>query len=205
MPHCGFCGKLCPTVPGLKRHIDGNAGCKKASRQEFGQYAQGIWSNAPPDNEEGLDGGEVPEENHPIEPTPLDLPDIHLEEDIQNAGALFGDEEVDAPPSNEPRLNPHRATVEDAPDEEEGDNQARYVEEFPEEYRAGATWGQSNPLFESHRQAQQEDGSSPWGPFENEEEWGLAEWLIRNVGQKQTDAFLRLPIVRVSCGLLVHY
>jgi hypothetical protein len=37
--------------------------------------------------------------------------------------------------------------------------------------------------------------SSHWGPFENEEEWGLAEWLIRNVGQKQTDTFLKLPIV----------
>jgi len=50
MPHCGFCGKLCPTMPGLKRHINGNP--------------------AP-------DSGEGPELDHPIEPIQLDLPDIH--------------------------------------------------------------------------------------------------------------------------------
>ena len=133
MPYCGFCGKLCPTVPGLKRHINGNAACKKVSRQEFGQYAQSIWSSTPPDS------GEGPEQSHAIEPSQLDLPDIHLEEDIEDAGALFDDEEVDAPQSNEPHLNPHRTTVEDVPDEEEVDDQARYVEDFPEEYRAGAT------------------------------------------------------------------
>jgi hypothetical protein len=42
---------------------------------------------------------------------------------------------------------------------------------------------------------QKENGTSKWGPFEDQEEWELAEWLSKNVGQKQTDAFLKLNIV----------
>ena len=38
-------------------------------------------------------------------------------------------------------------------------------------------------------------GGSHWGPFEDEDEWQLAEWLIRYVSQKQTDTFLKLLIV----------
>ncbi|KAG1872229.1 hypothetical protein F4604DRAFT_1881036 [Suillus subluteus] len=34
-----------------------------------------------------------------------------------------------------------------------------------------------------------------WGPFKDEEEWQLAKWLIQNVGQNQTDKFLKLPII----------
>ena len=33
------------------------------------------------------------------------------------------------------------------------------------------------------------------GPFEDEDEWQLAKRLIQNIGQKQTDVFLKLPIV----------
>ena len=41
------------------------------------------------------------------------------------------------------------------------------------------------------------EGLDPWAPFSNEEEWQLARWLMKNVGQSKTDEFLRLPIV--SC------
>ncbi|KAK0451956.1 Zn-finger domain-containing protein [Desarmillaria tabescens] len=33
------------------------------------------------------------------------------------------------------------------------------------------------------------------GPFTDEEEWELAEWLLKNVGQMQAEAFLNLPIL----------
>jgi hypothetical protein len=73
---------------------------------------------------------------------------------------------------------------------------ATYIEEFPANLGAGAVWGEEVPLFEKIRQQQERNNTSPWGPFEDQEEWELAEWLIRNVGQKQTDAFLNLNIVR---------
>ena len=45
MPYCSFCGKLCPTALGLKRHIDGTSECKKASNEEYYQYANSIWDD----------------------------------------------------------------------------------------------------------------------------------------------------------------
>ena len=50
-------------------------------------------------------------------------------------------------------------------------------------------------MFEQIRKEQQETGSSKWGPFKDQDEWELAEWLLKNVGQKQTDDFLKLNIV----------
>ncbi|KAI0258067.1 hypothetical protein BC834DRAFT_799640, partial [Gloeopeniophorella convolvens] len=35
-------------------------------------------------------------------------------------------------------------------------------------------------------------------PFGNVEEWELARWIIKNIGQTQTDSLLALPIVRLS-------
>ena len=71
----------------------------------------------------------------------------------------------------------------------------RYIEKFPKEYLAGATWGDCKPLYEYLDEEQKREGGSRWGPFEDEDEWQLADWLIRNVGQKQMDIFLKLPIV----------
>ena len=178
MPYCGFCGKNCPTVPGLKRHIDGAPACKKASREEFGQYAQSIWNDIPTNPQEQ---SPPPERSPPAAPQlEPDLPDIHLEEDIQAAGAMLG-EETHLPPApqplNEQQSRPYRATVEDVPDDDEAD-QDRYIEEFPKEALAGATWGTSQTLFESLNEEQKKEGNSQWGPFEDEDEWELAKWLI---------------------------
>ncbi|KAG2113682.1 hypothetical protein DEU56DRAFT_874333 [Suillus clintonianus] len=43
---------------------------------------------------------------------------------------------------------------------------------------------------------QLEADGAQWGPFDDEEEWELAKWLIQNVGQNQTDKFLKLPIIQ---------
>lgn len=80
---------------------------------------------------------------------------------------------------------------------EDGDNlkSAYYVEAFPVNLGVGAVWGEDVPFFEKLRQEQEENGTSQWGPFEDKDEWELAKWLIRNVGQKQINAFLNLDIV----------
>ena len=128
------------------------------------------------------------------------LPDFHLEEDFQAAEEALNGEEFNllqqSPPPlpSQDELHPQNATVE-VPNNGELNDGGRYIEIFPEEYLAGATWGRGKPLFESLDEEQKSKGGSRWTPFEDEDEWQLAEWLIRNVGQKQTDAFLRLPIV----------
>ena len=192
-----FCGKNCPTMPSLKRHIDRVSACKKASHEEFGQYASSIWNNGPANpQEQSLPKEQSPPVTPQLEPH---LPNIHLEEDIQTAAATLNEETHFPPapqPLNEQQSRPYHATIEDAPDDDDT-SQDRYIEEFLKESMAGAMWGTSKPLFESLNEEQTREGTSRWGPFEDEDEWELAEWLIRNVGQKQTDAFLKLPIVRV--------
>jgi hypothetical protein len=205
MPYCSFCGKQCANAPGLERHVANSPECKKASSQIFGQYANAIWDDLPGNlNEQQPD-------------PPADLPhlpdfrieeDIRLEEDFQMAEETLNDEEFNLhqpspppppphPPRNEAQAHPQQATVE-IPSNEEVNDGGRYIENFPEEFLAGATWGHGKPLFESLDEEQRQEGGSRWGPFEDEDEWQLAEWLIRNVGQKQTDRFLRLPIVSFS-------
>lgn len=195
MPYCGFCGKLCPTAPGLKRHIDGTPECKRASNEEYYQYANSIWDDVPGN----LDHEEQQPPIPPIDSEPVDMLDFHLDEDIQIA-----EDNIVPPPQQELHELPPRAQEEmvNVPVNEKVNTDsadgARYIEYFPEENRAGATWGHSKPLFECLDEEQKKVGGSRWAPFEDEEEWQLAEWLIQNVGQKQTDIFLKLPIVSFS-------
>ena len=152
-----------------------------------------MWDNVPgPFNIE-----QQPPASPPIDEELPNMPDTALEEDLQ---ALENDP-VDTtitphcpeslapgpeiPPAQPECLRPG-ATVEDA----------YYIEDFPADLGAGAVWGKEVPVFEKILQEQKEEGSSQWGPFENQDEWELAEWLIRNIGQKQMDAFLNLNIVR---------
>jgi hypothetical protein len=135
----------------------------------------------------------------------LNMPDISLEEDLHGleddlANTMEFQPDTITPPGPEmPPAQPEclRATVEDAEDED-SDTSAYYVEEFPANLGAGAVWGEEVPVFEKLWREQEENRSSRWGPFEDQDEWELAEWLIRNIGQKQTDTFLTLNIVRSS-------
>lgn len=118
------------------------------------------------------------------------MPDITLEEDLQEV-----DLELPTLPETQPaQPQPFRATVDDAEDEDE--ESVYYVEEFPMNLGAGAVLGEEVPFFEKVRLGQVKNGTSQWAPFEDQDEWKLAEWLIGNIGQKQTDAFLNLNIVR---------
>lgn len=122
----------------------------------------------------------------------------------------MGDEQV--PHNGEPLRNPAPVNVEaEASDgEERSSNRARMHEVVDEEWgghakfrrdydAAGRICGNAATVFESLREAKAERGESPWAPFEDEEEWELARWLMQNVGQNQTDTFLKLPIVRLPC------
>jgi hypothetical protein len=89
------------------------------------------------------------------------------------------------PPQDEPQPHPRDATA-DVPNNEDVNDGARFIENFPEEYLAGATWGRCKPLFESLHEEHKWEGGSRWASFKDEDELQLAEWQIRNVGQKHT-------------------
>lgn len=97
--------------------------------------------------------------------------------------------------SSEPVFNQSkRARVEEVEDEDAPHLGARY----PDPYvagRAGEALGRGSCLFDDLQDQQMEQNVEQWAPFENEEEWELARWLTKNVGQAKTDDFLKLPIV----------
>ncbi|KAG1859331.1 hypothetical protein DFJ58DRAFT_875622 [Suillus subalutaceus] len=72
-------------------------------------------------------------------------------------------------------------------DDEDGTslNIGRYIEPQP---NAGWGFGKGETRFERRRREQQQGGEDPW------EEWGLAQWIVKNLGQTRTDKFLKLPI-----------
>lgn len=55
--------------------------------------------------------------------------------------------------------------------------------------------GKGKTFFEKLQERQESVGSEKWAPFEDQEEWELAQWLLRSVGQKKIDEYLKLPIV----------
>ncbi|KAH7908431.1 hypothetical protein BJ138DRAFT_1012802 [Hygrophoropsis aurantiaca] len=88
----------------------------------------------------------------------------------------------------------YRTRVEEVEDEDSMWG-ARFAQVFPDEnaaeiLRAGET------VFEQLKRRQEADGASPFGPFADAEEWGLAQWLVKNVNQSATEELLKLPITR---------
>ncbi|KAJ7757903.1 hypothetical protein B0H16DRAFT_1822559 [Mycena metata] len=121
--------------------------------------------------------------------------DSDLERDVDNFGAdPPSDDEVPPirnpePPSASKR---RRATMEEVEDEDE-----RWVQDFPQEFEAGAVLEECKTEFEKLRQKQKAAGEEPWSPFKSEEEWEMARWLMTSgLSQSKTDDFLKLNSVR---------
>jgi hypothetical protein len=178
--HCGYCHKgPFPTQAGLSKHVSQTKFCRHASRKEFSEYAANVWHehiHTPGSSSSALYDTST---TAPSEHLPIEMEDTSMLDDNIN---IIGDGYDGGPPGEGPG---------DAPD---NDDDVVYVEPFPEDAKAGAIWGKTTPKFQALWNKQKLEGSK-WEPFEDEEEWELAEWLIKNVGQKQTDTFLKLPIV----------
>jgi len=184
--YCEYCGKgPFLTQGGLNKHIGRSKDCQKKNRLAFKSYTLSLWKNTPGTS------NNLPSSSPPPDETPgAQFED--LEHDLQTAeqhislDSTTGMSDLPIPQAehtSQPQRN--RVTIEDVT-EEESQQSGHYFEEYPTEQKAGAAWGKDRPLFEQIRREQQENGTSKWGPFENQDEWELAEWLLKNVGQKRT-------------------
>ncbi|KAJ6622286.1 hypothetical protein B0H10DRAFT_1745170, partial [Mycena sp. CBHHK59/15] len=61
-------------------------------------------------------------------------------------------------------------TVEEVEDEDD-----RWIQDFPDEFQAGAIFEKCKTQFEKLRQEQSKAGRPPWYPFESKDEWELAQ------------------------------
>jgi hypothetical protein len=171
--------------------------CIKTACQKRGNYVTNIWDDVPgPSNIEPQPPTSPPIlENDEL----VDMPDITLEEDLQGVDLPSP---TPGPPETQPaQPQPFGVTVDDSDAEDDSERLGKakrlpyYIQEFPPNLGAGAVWGEEVPFFEKLRQEQVQNGSSRWGPFDDQDEWELAQWLITNIGHNQINAFLDLNIV----------
>lgn len=88
-----------------------------------------------------------------------------------------------------------RARVEEVEDEE-APGKTRWTEQFP--FPAGTIIRQGATKYQEFRDLQAAAGDAPWAPFESQDEWELARWMMQaGISQKQTDKFIKLKKVRI--------
>jgi hypothetical protein len=79
-------------------------------------------------------------------------------------------------------------------------------ERYAEDYNAADmahTLRTSQTTFETFKEHQNGLGKGPCAPFEDEDEWQLAKFLVQEVSQTATDKFLKLSIVSGQMALIV--
>jgi hypothetical protein len=69
----------------------------------------------------------------------------------------------------------------------------RFVKPYPRP--VGIAVGQGKTKFQVLYEKHTGEGENIYAPFLNNEEWELAQWLSRRVGQKAIDEYLKLSIV----------
>ena len=173
---CNFCGKAdIPTQAGLKVHIQlSKAGCREAMERQTNQSLS-------PENEAATIPARQNDSCTPNDPDGMPVDDI--------LPFVPSPRRVDSP---EPGIteNEHqskRARVEEVEDEE---TYQRYAREF---VTSTEELGEAKTVFEEIFEEQAAKGESPWAPFADKDEWELARWLAKNVNQRATEEFLKMP------------
>ncbi|KAG6826722.1 hypothetical protein H0H92_014714 [Tricholoma furcatifolium] len=80
-----------------------------------------------------------------------------------------------------------------------GPSGSRWCEAYPSP--TATVLGKSQTMFKKLHEFQTLHGQTEWTPFLNKEEWELAKWLNKSVGQNAVDEYLKLPIVQESSSL----
>ncbi|KAF8870236.1 hypothetical protein BD779DRAFT_1455790 [Infundibulicybe gibba] len=94
-----------------------------------------------------------------------------------------------------------RVEIEDVENEDDARNTSRWTEHYP---TAAKTFGRGQTKFQEWHDHQKREHEEAWAPFDNVEEWDLAQWLMNNVGQTSIDEFLKLPITRKRTSPSFH-
>ncbi|KAH9955208.1 hypothetical protein BGW80DRAFT_1439559 [Lactifluus volemus] len=123
--------------------------------------------------------------------------------DIDLAATCFGQDDADdtgtshlhrpiSPPWAQ-SLHPH-VPVEDV--EPDSSISCEYIEPFPSRYKAGTGWKPPNGILTKFDAIRLEQKGNLYAPFNDINDWKLGMWLVKNVGQRQTEVFLKLPFVQ---------
>lgn len=182
---CMFCGKSMATASGLSRHQQMSTSCRQKLQELISSYnitAFDDYVQPAGDPKAGCLNAQEDREMHLFADVPfIPPPDPNVREHVRTCEYM---------PTVEPDHDDHPS------------DQDRFVQDFPKSRQAGVPIDSelNGTMFDK---AKAELGDSPWYPFENEEDWQLAEWLSKRVGQNAIDEFLKLPIVSQQCQFLL--
>ena len=179
-PRCQFCGKAFETRRAVNHHISLSKQCHKEWMKEV--LRKEPPTPSPKRRKVVPDGLFDPDEDDEVEGE-------QPEGSLDNEPNIMDDFVLPSPP--------RKPTVEEV--EDEGETYPtmktdRFVESYPG--HAGEGLRKSKTRYEIWFENQKREGKNSWDPFASEDEWALTMWLLKNVGQKSTDQFLKLPIVR---------
>lgn len=192
---CPFCPKRLATNQGLTSHISQTPACRDKLQTFYdnlnAQLEQAAGTSPPPEVQDEHDVNVDVEMQPEVSSSP---PDVPMELPVDSAPL----------PQAERRRG---VTIEDVSDEDEPQMRPEVVEgevwvdDYDEERQAGATGAACKTNFEFHREQQKEAGVEPWSPFESEDEWELARWLMSaGVSQKKMDTLLKLKmVIKIFC------
>jgi len=201
---CPFCPRRLATNQGITSHISQTQTCRDKLNAFYDNLNAQLLDQAGPSS---IEGDEDAQEGV----------DVNIDVEMGRDGYssppdISADIRDDSAPSPSPQQG-RRATVEDVPDEDDAPKLPQgevWIDDYDEERLAGATGEPCKTSFQFHRDQQKEAGLEPWSPFESEDEWELARWLMSaGVSQKKMDALLKLKmVIRNLCciqnGLETH-
>ncbi|KAI6146741.1 hypothetical protein BKA82DRAFT_3980400 [Pisolithus tinctorius] len=88
---------------------------------------------------------------------------------------------------------PRHASVEDVKDGSSLASDGRFIKQ----YTGFATriLGSCATMFEEMEKTEQKNNNNQWAPFQNKNDWDLAHFLMKNMGQTKINEFLKLSLV----------
>jgi hypothetical protein len=178
---CEFCGRILSSSKGVKNHQSQTPECAEALEKLIHSY--NITAYDIDDDGENLDPVTIHSQSQP--------------DHAQSRSPVFEPYMEDIEENVDPPNSPSRsASVEDVDDD---DDHRRFIEPFPEEFQAGVpiNGNLQKTEFEKMRDELEAGGysSESFGPFVDHDDWELAEWLTRNIGQTAIDEYLQLHVV----------
>ncbi|KAJ7271419.1 hypothetical protein B0H12DRAFT_1008573, partial [Mycena haematopus] len=172
---CEYCSARLASLQGLRSHVEQSRACRQKQMERYLPIDSDLESDEPelPHGAANILASHLDDlmgsDEDLIADPPLDMP-----EDNPEADSVLPDPR---PPKR------RRATVEDVEDEDD-----IWVQDFPQKSGAGKPGAKCETPFEKHFREQKQEGQQPWHPFQSEEEWNLARWLMTSgVSQSKRD------------------
>ncbi|KAI6038726.1 hypothetical protein EDC04DRAFT_2896102 [Pisolithus marmoratus] len=189
---CDYCLKPITTLAGIKRHISQSTACQQQWNEVLKRMAGTVVSA---DNDHQMDNG--------LDNTPGVPSDWYNESDGSDAGGdMFNIEEgplvqqLQAVPKPKPKPEPksrHTSVEDNIKVGTSPANPGHFVKQYTG--IAAQIFGSRHTVFEEMEKAEYKNCRNQWSPFQSKEEWDLACFLMKNVGQTKIDEFLKLSLI----------